>query len=119
MPPLQVGLAKPRRGYGVLDPACLVTAGSVIVWGYENARGTLFLRPSLGGGPPLNVEDRKLAARASQGDVEAFTKLVRAHSSLVYRVALRMLGNEDAQDASQEVWVRVWRNIGSFRAESA
>jgi RNA polymerase sigma-70 factor (ECF subfamily) len=67
----------------------------------------------------LNVEDRKLAARASQGDVEAFTKLVRAHSSLVYRVALRMLGNEDAQDASQEVWVRVWRNMGSFRAESA
>jgi RNA polymerase sigma-70 factor, ECF subfamily len=67
----------------------------------------------------LNVEDRKLAARATQGDVEAFTKLVRAHSSLVYRVALRMLGNEDAQDASQEVWVRVWRNIGSFRAESA
>ena len=30
-----------------------------------------------------------------------------------------MLGNEDAQDASQEVWVRVWRNIRGFRAESA
>jgi len=67
----------------------------------------------------LNVDDRDLAARASQGDVEAFTKLVRAHSSLVYRVALRMLGNEDAQDASQEVWVRVWRNIKGFRGESA
>jgi RNA polymerase sigma-70 factor, ECF subfamily len=65
------------------------------------------------------AEDRHLASRAAQGDVEAFTKLVRAHSSLVYRVALRMLGNEDAQDASQEVWVRVWRNIEGFRAESA
>ncbi len=63
--------------------------------------------------------DRELAARASEGDVDAFTKLVRAHSSLVYRVALRMLGDEDAQDASQEVWVRVWRNIKSFRGESA
>jgi RNA polymerase sigma-70 factor (ECF subfamily) len=30
-----------------------------------------------------------------------------------------MLGNEDAQDASQEVWVRVWRNIKGFRGESA
>jgi RNA polymerase sigma-70 factor (ECF subfamily) len=30
-----------------------------------------------------------------------------------------MLGREDARDASQEVWVRVWRNIGSFRGESA
>jgi RNA polymerase sigma-70 factor (ECF subfamily) len=64
-------------------------------------------------------EDRILATLASQGDVEAFTKLVRAHSSLVYRVALRMLGNEDAQDASQEIWIRVWRNIQSFRGESA
>jgi RNA polymerase sigma-70 factor (ECF subfamily) len=67
----------------------------------------------------LNVEDRDLIARASRGDVEAFTKLVRAHSSLVYRVALRMVGDEDAQDASQEVWIRVWRNIKSFRGESA
>ena len=30
-----------------------------------------------------------------------------------------MLGDEDAQDASQEVWVKVWRNIKSFRGESA
>ena len=30
-----------------------------------------------------------------------------------------MLGDESAQDASQEVWIRVWRNIKSFRAESA
>jgi RNA polymerase sigma-70 factor (ECF subfamily) len=67
----------------------------------------------------LNVEDRDLVARASRGDVEAFSKLVRANSSLVYRVALRVLGSEEAQDASQEVWVRVWRNIRSFRGESA
>lgn len=65
------------------------------------------------------VDDRSLVARASRGDVEAFTKLVKAHSSLVYRVSLRMLGNEDAQDASQEVWVRVWRNLRGFRVESA
>jgi RNA polymerase sigma-70 factor (ECF subfamily) len=30
-----------------------------------------------------------------------------------------MLGDADAQDASQEVWIRVWRNIQSFRGESA
>ena len=65
------------------------------------------------------AEDRVLVTRVSQGDVEAFTKLVEVHSSLVYRVALRMLGHVEAQDASQEVWIRVWRNIGSFRAESA
>jgi RNA polymerase sigma-70 factor (ECF subfamily) len=67
----------------------------------------------------VSAEDRDLAARASRGDVEAFTKLVRAHSSLVYRVALRISGAEHAQDASQEVWIRVWRNIRKFRGESA
>ena len=30
-----------------------------------------------------------------------------------------MLGEEGAQDASQEVWIRVWRNIRGFRGESA
>jgi RNA polymerase sigma-70 factor (ECF subfamily) len=67
----------------------------------------------------LNQGDRDLVIAASRGDVEAFAKLVRDYSSLVYRVALRMLGNNDAQDASQEVWVRVWKNIRGFRGESA
>jgi RNA polymerase sigma-70 factor, ECF subfamily len=73
----------------------------------------------LEGSPPLNAEEGDLAARAAQGDAQAFTKLLRAHSSLVYRVALRMLGKEDAHDATQEVWIRVWKNIESFRGESA
>src|SRR4028119_101898 len=66
-----------------------------------------------------NAPDQALAVRASGGDVEAFRQLVRANSGLVYRVALRMLGSRDAQDASQEVWIKVWRNIENFRGESA
>jgi RNA polymerase sigma-70 factor, ECF subfamily len=60
-----------------------------------------------------------LVARASRGDVEAFSRLVEEHSGLVHRVACRMLGRDDVQDASQEVWVRVWRNIKRFRGESS
>ena len=67
----------------------------------------------------LSAGDRHLAVRASRGDSEAFAKLVRDHSSLVYRVALRISGAEQAPDASQEVWIRVWRNIGKFRGDSA
>ncbi len=63
--------------------------------------------------------DQGLVARASRGDVEAFAKLVRAHSGLVYRVSLRMLGSDAAEDASQEVWIRVWRNMRGFRGDSA
>ena len=67
----------------------------------------------------MDAGDRRLVVRASWGDVEAFTKLVQEHSSLVHGVSLRVLGEEGAQDASQEVWIRVWRNIRGFRAESA
>ena len=67
----------------------------------------------------MTSADHNLAEQAANGDVGAFARLVRNHSGLVYRVALRILGNEDAQDASQEVWVRVWRNITKFRGQSA
>ena len=67
----------------------------------------------------MALADDNLVNKAARGDVEAFARLVRNHSGLVYRVALRILGTEDAQDASQEVWIRVWRNIERFRGESA
>jgi RNA polymerase sigma-70 factor, ECF subfamily len=68
---------------------------------------------------PMSTEERALIARASRGDVEAFSKLVSVHSALVRGVTLRMLGGQEAQDASQEVWVRVWANMKGFRGDSA
>jgi RNA polymerase sigma-70 factor, ECF subfamily len=67
----------------------------------------------------MSAEERTLISRASRGDVDAFSKLASAHSALVRGVTLRMLGGQEAQDASQEVWVRVWANMKSFRGESA
>ncbi|MGH3146851.1 MAG: RNA polymerase sigma factor [Rubrobacter sp.] len=67
----------------------------------------------------MTLVDDNLPERAAAGDVGAFAVLVREYSGLVYRVALRMLGAEQAQDASQEVWIRAWRNIRNFRGESA
>ena len=67
----------------------------------------------------MSAGDRGLVVRASRGDVEAFRQLVQEHSSPIYRIAHRMLGGEHAQDASQEVWVKVWRYIGTFRGECA
>jgi RNA polymerase sigma-70 factor, ECF subfamily len=62
---------------------------------------------------------RELAVRASGGDAGAFRHLVEEYSGLVYRVALRILGPQDAQDASQEAWIRAWKNIENFRGDSA
>lgn len=65
------------------------------------------------------MKGREVYHSAARGDARAFSELVREHSGLVYRVALRMLGDGVAQDASQEVWVRAWGNIKYFRGDSA
>jgi RNA polymerase sigma-70 factor, ECF subfamily len=67
----------------------------------------------------MSIDERALMARASRGDVEAFSKLVHAHSDLVRKITLRMVGGQEAQDASQEVWARAWANMEGFRGDSA
>lgn len=71
-------------------------------------------------GVNLQVDDRILLEAAQDGDLDAFEALVRRHQPGVYRVALRMLGSEaDAQDATQETFVRAWRALPRFRHDSA
>lgn len=68
----------------------------------------------------LSVDDRILLQAAQDGDLDAFEALVRRHRAAVYRVALHMLGSDaDAQDATQDTFVRAWRGLGRFRRESA
>ena len=100
-------------------PACPGGAGFVKVPGYGTARGATRILSDAERVRGVSAADRNLALRAARGDVGAFSSLVQEHSGLVYRVALRVLGARDAQDASQEVWIRVWRNIKNFRGDSA
>lgn len=67
----------------------------------------------------MSPNNKDIYYSVARGDAKAFAELVREHSTLVYRVALRMLGDGGAQDASQEVWIKVWRNIKDFRGDSA
>lgn len=54
----------------------------------------------------------RLIARAKQGDTEAFRELVVEQERRVLRTTLRLLGNaEDAKDAAQEVFVRLYRYL--------
>ena len=53
---------------------------------------------------------------AKSGDLAAFEILMRRHERLVLGTALRLLGKmEDAQDASQEVFLRLYRNLGKLQ----
>jgi len=53
------------------------------------------------------------------GDTEAFERLYRAHVSRVYGLACRMAGSERADELTQDVFVRAWEKLGTFRGEAA
>ena len=61
-----------------------------------------------------------LALRAGRGDAKAFEQLVRETEQTIYNLAWRATGNEaDAADLSQEIYIKVWRSLPSFRGEAA
>lgn len=61
-----------------------------------------------------------LFERAQAGDLEAFEALLRSHERQVLGTALRLLGRlEDAQDAAQEVFMRLFRHLKRLQSEEA
>ena len=57
-----------------------------------------------------------LIRAAQRGDQDAFEQLVRAHDQSVLRLAMNLLRSpEDARDVYQEAFLRVYRNLESFR----
>src|SRR5207244_6307113 len=72
----------------------------------EGADGTLMTQP-------MTLED--VARRAVDGDRDALDVLVRDLQGDIYGLALRMLWNrEDAEDATQEILVRVVTRLSQF-----
>jgi RNA polymerase sigma-70 factor (ECF subfamily) len=59
--------------------------------------------------------------RAQSGDSAAFEILYREHSPRVYALCLRLSGGTraEASELMQDVFIRAWRGLGSFRGESA
>jgi RNA polymerase sigma-70 factor, ECF subfamily len=72
---------------------------------------------------PLNVSgatDFVLAQAASKGDMAAFEEIYQRHHRRVYSICLRMLQNAfEAEDLTQDVFIQLYRKIGSFRGDSA
>ena len=64
----------------------------------------------------MPVDDVALAA---QGDTGAFERLYQAHLGRVHNLARRMAGPESADELTQDVFVRLWQKLGTFRGESS
>ncbi|HEU4463905.1 MAG TPA: sigma-70 family RNA polymerase sigma factor [Gemmatimonadota bacterium] len=73
---------------------------------------------SIPGGP--HVQGSDLVRRAQAGDRAAFKRLYEDHVGRVYALCLRLTGDsEDAMERTQDVFVRAWGKLGSFRGEAA
>ena len=58
-------------------------------------------------------------ALAAAGDVSAFERVYHAHLSRVHSLVRRMTGGRDADEVTQDVFVRVWQKLGTFRGDAA
>lgn len=64
----------------------------------------------------LDAED---VGHAAAGDAQAFERIYRRHAARIHSLCRRMLSPEEADDATQEVFIRAWEKLALFRGESA
>lgn len=68
----------------------------------------------------VGTDEAELVQRCASGDDAACAELVQLHQRMVFHLACHLLGNrEEALDLSQEVFLRVFRTVGSFRGQSS
>ncbi len=58
-------------------------------------------------------------ALAQSGDARAFERLYRAHVVRVHSLVRRMAPDQDSEELVQDVFVRAWQKLGTFRGEAA
>ena len=80
----------------------------------------LFTMDSGSIGDVSTAKDVELARVAARGNMTAFEEIYKRHHRRVYSVCLRMLQNvSEAEDLTQDVFIQLYRKIGSFRGDSA
>jgi RNA polymerase sigma factor (sigma-70 family) len=63
--------------------------------------------------------ERELIPKVIKGDMRAFDLLVKQYERLVYYVIYKLVDNkEDAEDISQEVFIRIYKSLNEFAYQS-
>jgi len=69
--------------------------------------------------PALSINEQRLVAKAQAGDRLAFEELVRIHADRLYGVVLRLCATpHEAEEVTQETFIRAWRAIARFDGRS-
>jgi len=82
------------------------------------AQATRHREDDYGLAPAIMDPDRILIERARRGDLRAFEVLVEHHSDVVFRVAARIVGPGEADDVSQDAFLRAFHRLASFRGDA-
>jgi RNA polymerase sigma-70 factor (ECF subfamily) len=62
------------------------------------------------------ADEKELVSQAQEGDRNAYSELIRAHSQGVLNVIYRLCGNmQVAEDAAQETFIQAWLKLRSYR----
>jgi RNA polymerase sigma-70 factor (ECF subfamily) len=64
------------------------------------------------------ARDTRLVRLTTEGDLRAFEELVELHRDVVVRVAARIVGRQDAEDVSQDAFLRAFHRLGDFRGDA-
>ncbi len=68
----------------------------------------------------MGADDKVLVARCKEGDRDAFRSLVQKYERRIYGIVVGMIRDrEEAWDLTQEVFVKVFRHLGSFEGNSS
>ncbi len=64
----------------------------------------------------MSIDEKDVICRAIKGDEEAFAQLYEEHFNKIYRYIYLRLGNQaEAEDLTQEVFVKILKAIGSYK----
>ena len=74
---------------------------------------------TLSGETPAGSGLDRAVALAARGDQSAFERLYRTHVARIHSLTRRMLGAHEADEVTQDVFVRTWQKLGQFRGDSA
>lgn len=74
----------------------------------------------LKGGRQFMLLEQELITRSQNGDIDAFEELVAKYERKVFAIAYRFMGNpEDANDLTQEAFLKAYQSIKGFRQEAS